>query len=170
MVKCLPAVREARVQSLGWEDPLEKEMATHSSNLAWKIPWTEEPGGLQSMGVAKSRTRLSDWTEPNRTERGWGQGKRVSEDEMAGWHHWLNMNLDKLREMVRDREAWWAAVHGVAKRWAQLSDWTTTTNAQVFKFLYIFPTPLFLFVFLYNSHPNGCKVAIHTILKSASSY
>ena len=50
MVKCLPAVREARVQSLGWEDPLEKEMATHSSNLAWKIPWTEEPGGLQSMG------------------------------------------------------------------------------------------------------------------------
>ena len=49
-VKCLPAVRETRVRSLGWEDPLEKEMATHSSNLAWKIPWTEEPGGLQSMG------------------------------------------------------------------------------------------------------------------------
>ena len=49
-VKRLPAVRETRVQSLGWEDPLEKEMATHSSNLAWKIPWTEEPGGLQSMG------------------------------------------------------------------------------------------------------------------------
>ena len=49
-VKRLPAVRETRVQSLGWEDPLEKEMATHSSNVAWKIPWTEEPGGLQSMG------------------------------------------------------------------------------------------------------------------------
>ena len=47
--KRLPAVRETRVRSLGWEDPLEKEMATHSSNLAWKIPWTEEPGGLQSM-------------------------------------------------------------------------------------------------------------------------
>ena len=44
MVKRLPAVRETRVRSLGWEDPLEKEMATHSSNLAWKIPWTEEPG------------------------------------------------------------------------------------------------------------------------------
>ena len=49
MVKCLPAVRETQVQSLGWEDPLEKEMATHSSTLAWKIPWMEEPGRLQSM-------------------------------------------------------------------------------------------------------------------------
>ena len=44
------AMQEARVQSLGQEDPLEKEMATHSSILAWRIPWTEEPGGLQSMG------------------------------------------------------------------------------------------------------------------------
>ena len=50
MVKRLPAVREARARSLGWEDPLEKETATHSSTLAWKIPWTEEPGRLQSMG------------------------------------------------------------------------------------------------------------------------
>ena len=49
-VKHLPAVQEAWVRSLGWEDPLEKEMATHSSTLAWKIPWTEEPGRLQSMG------------------------------------------------------------------------------------------------------------------------
>ena len=50
LVKNLPAVQETRVRSLGWEDPLEKEMATHSSILAWKISWTEEPGGLQSMG------------------------------------------------------------------------------------------------------------------------
>ena len=48
-VKLLPAMRETRVRSLGWEDPLEKEMAPHSSALAWKIPWTEEPGRLQSM-------------------------------------------------------------------------------------------------------------------------
>ena len=46
----LPAMQETQVQSLGWEDPLEKEMATHSSILAWRIPWTEEPGRLQSMG------------------------------------------------------------------------------------------------------------------------
>ena len=55
MVKCLPAVWETWVQSLGWEDPLEKEMATHSSTLAWKIPWIEEPGRLQSMGSQRVR-------------------------------------------------------------------------------------------------------------------
>ena len=48
-VKNLPAVQEIQVRSLNWEDPLEKEMATHSSILAWEIPWTEEPGRLQSM-------------------------------------------------------------------------------------------------------------------------
>ena len=56
MVKRLPAMQETRVQSLGWEDPLEKEMAAHSSILAWKIPWTEEPGRLQSMGLKESDT------------------------------------------------------------------------------------------------------------------
>ena len=50
MVKHLPTMRETQVQSLGWEDLLEKEMAPHSSILAWKIPWTEEPGRLQSVG------------------------------------------------------------------------------------------------------------------------
>ena len=49
-VKCLSTMRETRVRSLGQEDPLEKEMAPHSSTIAWKIPWTEEPGRLQSMG------------------------------------------------------------------------------------------------------------------------
>ena len=53
---------EARVLSLGREDPLEKEMATHSSTLAWRIPWREEPGRLLVHGVAKSWTRLSDFT------------------------------------------------------------------------------------------------------------
>ena len=54
MVKCLSAMQEKRVRSLSWEDPLEKEMATHSSSLAWEIAWTEEPDGLQSMGSQKS--------------------------------------------------------------------------------------------------------------------
>ena len=58
-VKNLPARQETPVRSLGWEDPLEKGMATHSSILAWRIPWTEEPGGLQSMGL-QSQTRLSN--------------------------------------------------------------------------------------------------------------
>ena len=55
MVKNPPVMQETRVRSLGWKDPLEKEMATHSSILAWEIPWTEEPSGLQSM-------RLQDMT------------------------------------------------------------------------------------------------------------
>ena len=56
MVKNVPAKQETQVQSLGGEDPLEKEMATHSSTLAWKIPWTEDPRRLQSMGSHKDRT------------------------------------------------------------------------------------------------------------------
>ena len=63
VVKNLPAVQETKetwVRSLGQEDLLEEEMATHCSILSWKIPWTEEPGGLQSVGSERSRTRLSD--------------------------------------------------------------------------------------------------------------
>ena len=60
MVKNLSAVREVWVLSLGREDPLEEEMVTHSSFLAWEIPWTEEPGRLQSMGSQKSLIQLSD--------------------------------------------------------------------------------------------------------------
>ena len=59
MVKNLPAMQETWVGSLGWEDALKEGMATHSSILAWKIPWTEEPGRLESIGVAKSQTQLS---------------------------------------------------------------------------------------------------------------
>ena len=61
-LKRLPGMRKTPVRSLDQEDPLEKEMAAHSSTLAWKIPWAEEPGRLQSMGVSKSRTRLKDFT------------------------------------------------------------------------------------------------------------
>ena len=60
MVKNMSAMRVTWIQSLGWEDPWEKGMATHSSILAWGVPWTEEPGGLQSMGVEKSQTQLND--------------------------------------------------------------------------------------------------------------
>ena len=56
MVKSLPAMQETWVRSLGREDPLEKEMTTHSSIRAWKIPWTKEPGGLQSIGLQRVRS------------------------------------------------------------------------------------------------------------------
>ena len=55
MVKKLPAMQKTLVQSLGWEDPLEKEIATHFSILVWRIPWIEEPGGLQSMAFQRVR-------------------------------------------------------------------------------------------------------------------
>ena len=70
-LKRLPTMRETWVQSLGREDPLDKEMATHSSTLAWKIPWTEEPGRLQSMGLQKESDtieRLDDAMEGQRGE------------------------------------------------------------------------------------------------------
>ena len=76
MVKNPPANAGDIVESLGWEDPLEKELATHSSILAWRIPWAEEPGGLQSMGlqrgghywVAEHKT-MTDFTFPKDSQR-----------------------------------------------------------------------------------------------------
>ena len=61
-VKCLSTMRETRAQSLGREDLLEKEMAIHPNTIAWKIPWTEEPGRLLVHGVAQSQAQLSDFT------------------------------------------------------------------------------------------------------------
>ena len=61
-VKNLPAMQVTGVQSLGWQDPLEKETATHSSVPAWEIPWTEELEGLQSMWSQKSQMQLTNWT------------------------------------------------------------------------------------------------------------
>ena len=58
MFLSMQETQETWVQSLGWEDPLEEGMAAHSSILAWRIPWREEPGGLQSMGVSRSQTQL----------------------------------------------------------------------------------------------------------------
>ena len=67
MVKNLPAMLETRVQSLGWEESLQKEMATHSSILAWEVPWTEEPGRLQSMGSQRVRHDLGTKQQHNIT-------------------------------------------------------------------------------------------------------
>ena len=65
MVKNLPAMQDTQVRSLGQEDPLEKEMATHSSILAWEIPWTEEPGGLQFLGMQRVRHDLATKQQMN---------------------------------------------------------------------------------------------------------
>ena len=82
MVKPLPTMQETQVRSLGWEDPLEKEMASHSSTLAWKIPWTEEPGRLRSMGSQRVR---HDWATSLQREK---KLTRFSELQ-RGFQHFL---------------------------------------------------------------------------------
>ena len=86
--KHLPAVWETWVQSLNREDPLEKEMAAHSSTLAWKIPWMEEPGGLQSMG-SQSRTRLSDFTFFLSFPVSWETCMQVKKQQLEPYMEWL---------------------------------------------------------------------------------
>ena len=111
MVKCLPTMRETRVQSLGREDLLEKAMAPHSSTLAWKIPWTEEPGRLQSMGLQRVghdwATSLSLFTFMHWRKK-WQPTPVLLPGESQGW-----------RSLV-------ATVCGVTKSWTRLSDLTFT--------------------------------------------
>ena len=105
-VKCLSAMQETQVRSLGWEDPLEKEMAAHSSILAWKIPWAEELGWLQSMGSQ----RLPRWHSSKEFACQCRRFKRRSPRVANGNSH-LFSNL----ENSMDRGAWQVTVHGVAK-------------------------------------------------------
>ena len=99
-VKRLPTMWETRVQSLGREDPLEKDIAPHSSTLAWKIPWTEEPGRLQSWGREES----------DMTERLHFHFSLSCIGEGNG-----NPLQCSCLEDPRDGEAWWAAIYGVAQ-------------------------------------------------------
>ena len=97
-VKNLPArqeMQETQVQSLGWEDPLEEEMATHPSSLAWRIPWTEEPSGLQFMGLQKRRTWLK-WLSMHArySEKGWINGTT-----------WMNLKIIMLNKRSQTRQS-----------------------------------------------------------------
>ena len=123
MVKRLPTMRETRVRSLAWEDPLEKEMATHSSTLAWKIPWTEEHGRLlQSMGLQRVRhdcvTSLTQWLSSKESACRAGaaedSGSIPGSGRYPGEGHGNPLQYSCLGNPM-DRETWWATVHGVAK-------------------------------------------------------
>ena len=109
MVKHLPTMWETWVWYLDWEDPLEKEMATHFSPLAWKIPWTEELVDYSSQGHKESDT--IEWLY-FRDTIGEGNGSLL--------HHSCLQNL-------MDRGAWWAIVHGVTKSWTWLK-WFSTAQ------------------------------------------
>ena len=132
LVKNLPAMQQTQIQFLGWENPLEKEMATHSSIFAWRIPWTKESGGLQSM---RSQRVRQDWVTntftiyifPGGSEvkplpamwetQVWSLGQEDSPGEGNG-----NPIQYSCLENPMDRGAWWATVDGVTKSWTQLSD------------------------------------------------
>ena len=109
-----------RIQRLGWEDPLEKGMATHSSILAWKMLWTEEPGGLQSIVLQRV-----DSLEKTLMLGGIGGRRRSGRQRMRwldGITDLMAVSLSELRELVLDREAWGAVSHGAAKSRTRLSD------------------------------------------------
>ena len=119
-VKKLPAMGETWVQSLGWEDPLEEGMATHSSILAWKIPWMQEPGRLQSMG---SLGVGHDWVTSL---------SLVGEENGNPLHY-------SCPESPRDGGAWWAAIYGVTQIRTRLKQLRSSSS------LFSMSVSLFLF-------------------------
>ena len=138
MVKHLPTMQETQVRSLGWEDTLDKEMATHSSSLAWKFPWMEEPGRLQSMG---SQRVGHNWVTSFSftfygpiisfvTMKQYQQGRGKQRMRwLDGIIDLLGMSLNKLWEIVKDGKPGVLQSMGLQSQ-TQLSDWTVTTNAE----------------------------------------
>ena len=143
-LKCLPAMWETWVRSLGWEDPLGKEMATHSSIPAWRIPWTEEPGGLQSkrslVGYSPRGRKESNTTKrlhwlTHKFDFLGGSEVKVSacnagdlgpipgSERCPGEGNGNPLQYSCLGNPM-DRGAWWATVHGVAKSRTRLSYFT----------------------------------------------
>ena len=129
-LKRLPPMPETPVQSLGWEDTLEKEMAIHSSTIAWKIPWTEELVGYSPWGREESDTteRLHFPFSLSRSGEGNGNPLQCS-----------------CLENPRDGRAWWAALYGVAQSRTRLKRLSSSSSSLlILSFLYCFTSLIYL--------------------------
>ena len=140
MVKNLPAMWEVWVQSLGWQDPLEKGMATHSVNLAWKIPWTEESGRLQSMGLkepdATERLTLSLFirkSSPPKSYNFWKQCTFQSNWCRLGWFSWWDMSgWDTFHIQTDTIVNWMDKKESVSPVWLLVITWMIGLLAPLF--------------------------------------
>ena len=127
MVKRLPTIRETQVQSLGWEDLLEKEMATHSNILAWKIPWAEEPGRLQSTGSESDTTQWLHFPFPDMHQQYSRQTSfilwwNITLQWKGTWHNYTN-TCASLNKPMRERS------HALMFIWSsRQSEWTVMTG------------------------------------------
>ena len=110
MVKNLPAMWETQVWSLGWEDLLEKWMSTHSSILAWKIPWTEEPGGLQSMGLQRVKHNWATFTSLEGVEKGGEDGIQIKGTGVLFSNSQMELALISIQEN-KDKIKTWSGIH-----------------------------------------------------------
>ena len=157
-VKHLPTVRDTWAWSLGWEDPLEKEMATHSSTLAWKIPWMEETGGLQSMG-SQSWTWLNDFTwnsgkgtqkgicawEPHRVLLDFSDPQKLQADTATH----LNQSLPQLQKFQSEAGGWgqtppsreWRSSQSSLIQFRHCCCWVTKAKVKVLNRFWLFATP-----------------------------
>ena len=122
---------ETWVRSLGWEDALEKEMAPHSSILAWKIPWTKEPGRLQSTGSQRVRQDWETWASPVAQRLKHLPRMRETWVQSLGWGDPLEKEMATDSSTLAWRIPWREEpgrllVHGVAKSWTRLGDFTLT--------------------------------------------
>ena len=133
-LKCLPAMRETWVRSLGREDSLEKEMATHSSTLAWRIPWTEEPGGLQSTG--RKESDATEWLLFHFSLSCTGEGN--------GNPLWCSC-----LENPRDAVAWWAAIYGVTQSRIRLKRLSSSSSQNTLDWGMVFGNQ--------DPGPRGCS-------------
>ena len=131
------------VWSLGQEDPLEKGMTTHSSILAWRIPWTEEPGGLQSLGSKRIRhdwpPQAKNWLigKDSDARRDWGrEEKGTTEDEMAGWHHWLNGCESEWTPGVGDGQGGLACCDSWGRKESDTTEWLNWTGLKATNILF----------------------------------